>query len=88
MQVTRTPLQANLLAATVSDPEALNTVYNIAAGGRTSDCAGRPVDVRRGAVIASNGLVHDQLRLHAARYALRISVVPENKRSAMFSCNW
>lgn len=29
-------VQANLLAATVKDPEALNTVYNIAAGGRTT----------------------------------------------------
>jgi UDP-N-acetylglucosamine 4-epimerase len=29
-------VQANLLAATVSDPEALNTVYNISAGGRTT----------------------------------------------------
>ncbi len=29
-------LQANLLAATVTDPAALNTVYNVAAGGRTT----------------------------------------------------
>jgi len=29
-------VQANVLAATVSNPEALNTVYNVAAGGRTT----------------------------------------------------
>ncbi|MEI7912318.1 MAG: SDR family oxidoreductase [Verrucomicrobiota bacterium] len=29
-------VQANLRAATVSNPDALNTVYNVAAGGRTS----------------------------------------------------
>jgi myo-inositol-1(or 4)-monophosphatase len=33
----------------------------LAAGGRASDFAGNPVDVRRGAVIASNGKVHDEL---------------------------
>jgi len=29
-------MQANLRAATIHDPEALNTIYNVAAGGRTS----------------------------------------------------
>jgi len=29
-------VQANLRAATISNPEALNTIYNVAAGGRTS----------------------------------------------------
>lgn len=33
-----------------------------AAGGRTSDFTAGPVDVQRGAVIASNGKVHDALR--------------------------
>jgi myo-inositol-1(or 4)-monophosphatase len=33
----------------------------LAAGGRACDFAGAPVDVRKGAVIASNGHVHDEL---------------------------
>ena len=40
-----------------------------AAGGRTSDFDGGPLDVQRGAVVASNGKVHDALRdvLHEVR---------------------
>ena len=33
----------------------------LAAGGRATDFAGGPVDVRTGAVLASNGQVHDEL---------------------------
>jgi myo-inositol-1(or 4)-monophosphatase len=34
----------------------------LAAGGQATDFDGAPLDVRRGAVIASSGLVHDELR--------------------------
>jgi myo-inositol-1(or 4)-monophosphatase len=43
-----------------------------AAGGRLSDYDGGPADVRKGRVVASNGLVHDPLveLLTAARAPL------------------